>query len=195
MRNPYQQWIDENLLGLADITYNGEVCPIETTDIKTRQRLYNYTIEDIQEVITPMAQNANEALGAMGTDTPLAVLSEYPQIFPSYFKQLFAQVTNPPLDGIREEIVTDISLALGQDRNIFERIPKHCRKLQIQNPVISNEDLEKIRNIKADGFKAQTTEILYPKEKGVNGLEDALEYIIKDVERGISKGVNINYPV
>jgi len=114
---PYQKWLDKTRLHLKDIPYTGETCPIETLDIKTRQRLFNYTFEDIQEVITPMAQKAKEALGSMGIDTPLAVLSNKPQLISNYFKQLFAQVTNPPLDGIREEIVTDISLALGKDRS------------------------------------------------------------------------------
>ena len=188
---PYQKWLKKYLLKLSDLTYQGEVCPIETLDLKTRQRLYNYTIEDIQEVITPMAQNGKEALGSMGIDTPLAVLSDKPQLLYNYFKQLFAQVTNPPLDGIREEIVTDISLALGHDKNIFDITEKHCHKLKIQNPVISNEDLEKIRNIKIKGFKAQTVQVLYSKKAGMNGLEDALENIIKTVSKALSEGVNI----
>lgn len=188
---PYQKWLDKHLLQLSDLTYQGEVCPIETLDLKTRQRLYNYTIEDIQEVITPMAQKGKEALGSMGIDTPLAVLSDKPQLLYNYFKQLFAQVTNPPLDGIREEIVTDISLALGHDKNIFDITEKHCHKLKIQNPVISNEDLEKIRNIKIKDFKAQTIQVLYPKKAGINGLEDALENIIKIVSKAVAEGVNI----
>ena len=138
-----------------------------------------------------MAQVGKEALGSMGIDTPLAVLSNKPQLISNYFKQLFAQVTNPPLDGIREEIVTDISLALGQDRNIFDISKKQCRKLRIQNPVISNEDLEKIRNISVDNFKAETIEILYPKLKGLNGLEDALENIIVQITKAIDRGTNI----
>ena len=188
---PYQEWLDQYRLNLKDVPSTKEACPIETIDIRTRERLFNYTIEDIQEVITPMAQVGKEALGSMGIDTPLAVLSNKPQLISNYFKQLFAQVTNPPLDGIREEIVTDISLALGQDRNIFDISKKQCRKLRIQNPVISNEDLEKIRNISVDNFKAETIEILYPKVKGLNGLEDALENIIVQITKAIERGTNI----
>ena len=188
---PYQEWLDQYRLNLKDVPSTKQACPIETIDIRTRERLFNYTIEDIQEVITPMAQVGKEALGSMGIDTPLAVLSNKPQLISNYFKQLFAQVTNPPLDGIREEIVTDISLALGQDRNIFDISKKQCRKLRIQNPVISNEDLEKIRNISVDNFKAETIEILYPKEKGLNGLEDALENIIVQITKAIDRGTNI----
>jgi glutamate synthase (NADPH/NADH) large chain len=188
---PYQEWLDKTHLLLKDVPYTGDTCPIETIDIKTRQRLFNYTFEDIQEVITPMAQVGKEALGSMGIDTPLAVLSDRPQLISNYFKQLFAQVTNPPLDGIREEIVTDISLNLGKDRNIFSITERQCRKLRIQNPVISNADLEKIRSINIESFKAQTIEILYPKAQGLNGLEDALDKIITQVEKAIENKNNI----
>ncbi|NCT10496.1 MAG: glutamate synthase large subunit [Flavobacteriia bacterium] len=188
---PYKEWLDHSRLHLRDVPYTGETCPIESIDIKTRQRLFNYTFEDIQEVITPMAQNANEALGSMGTDTPLAVLSDRPQLISNYFKQLFAQVTNPPLDGIRENIVTDISLNLGKDRNIFSITDRQCRKLRIQNPVISNADLEKIRTIDIESFKAETIKILYPKAGGLNGLEDALNNIITQVEKALDLKKNI----
>ena len=188
---PYQEWLDKTRLHLKDVPYTNETCPIESIDIKTRQRLFNYTFEDIQEVITPMALVGKEALGSMGTDTPLAVLSDRPQLISNYFKQLFAQVTNPPLDGIREEIVTDISLNLGKDRNIFSITERQCRKLRIQNPVISNADLEKIRSIDIESFKAETIQILYTKSKGLNGLEDALDNIVIQVEKALEKKNNI----
>ena len=187
----YQEWLDKTRLHLKDVPYTNETCPIESIDIKTRQRLFNYTFEDIQEVITPMALVGKEALGSMGTDTPLAVLSDRPQLISNYFKQLFAQVTNPPLDGIREEIVTDISLNLGKDRNIFSITERQCRKLRIQNPVISNADLEKIRSIDIESFKAETIQILYTKSKGLNGLEDALDNIVIQVEKALEKKNNI----
>ncbi|WP_158838758.1 glutamate synthase large subunit [Polaribacter sp. L3A8] len=188
---PYQEWLDNTRLHLKDVPYDGETCPIESIDVKTRQRLFNYTFEDIQEVITPMAIVGKEALGSMGIDTPLAVLSDRPQLISNYFKQLFAQVTNPPLDGIREEIVTDISLNLGKDRNIFSITDRQCRKLRIQNPVISNADLEKIRSIDIESFKAATIQILYPKAQGLNGLEDALDNIIIQVEKALEEKNNI----
>ena len=188
---PYQEWLDKTRLHLKDVPYASETCPIESIDIKTRQRLFNYTFEDIQEVITPMALAGKEALGSLGTDTPLAVLSDRPQLISNYFKQLFAQVTNPPLDGIREEIVTDISLNLGKDRNIFSITERQCRKLRIQNPVISNADLEKIRSIDIESFKAETIEMLYSKSKGLNGLEDALDNIVIQVEKALEKKNNI----
>ena len=188
---PYKKWLDETRLHLKDIPNEDEICPIETIDLKTRQRLFNYTIEDIQDIVTPMAQSGKETLGSMGTDTPLAVLSDKPQLIANYFKQLFAQVTNPPLDGIREEIVTDISLNLGKDRNIFSITERQCRKLRIQNPVVSNNDLEKIRNVSVLGFKAVTIEMLYPKAKGLNGLEEALDDIIVQASKAIDDKANI----
>ncbi|WP_246454571.1 glutamate synthase large subunit [Hyunsoonleella aquatilis] len=190
-QRPYKEWLGKTRLHLRDVPYTSETCPIETIDIKTRQRLFNYTFEDIQEVITPMAQKGKEALGSMGIDTPLAVLSDRPQLISNYFKQLFAQVTNPPLDGIREEIVTDISLNLGKDRNIFSITERQCRKLRIQNPVISNADLEKIRTIQIESFKAETIQMLYPKAKGMNGLEDALDDIIVQIEKALERKTNI----
>jgi glutamate synthase (ferredoxin) len=190
-QRPYKEWLDKSRLHLRDVKYTNETCPIETIDIKTRQRLFNYTFEDIQEVITPMAQKGKEALGSMGIDTPLAVLSDRPQLISNYFKQLFAQVTNPPLDGIREEIVTDISLNLGKDRNIFSITDRQCRKLRIQNPVISNADLEKIRTIGIESFKAETIQMLYPKAQGMNGLEDALDAIIVQIEKALERKTNI----
>ena len=190
-QRPYKKWLDKSRLHLRDVKYTNETCPIETIDIKTRQRLFNYTFEDIQEVITPMAQKGKEALGSMGIDTPLAVLSDRPQLISNYFKQLFAQVTNPPLDGIREEIVTDISLNLGKDRNIFSITDRQCRKLRIQNPVISNADLEKIRTIGIESFKAETIQMLYPKAQGMNGLEDALDAIIVQIEKALERKTNI----
>ena len=188
---PYQKWLDKTRLHLKDVPYSGETCPIESIDIKTRQRLFNYTFEDIQEVITPMAKVGKEALTSMGNDTPLAVLSDRPQLISNYFKQLFAQVTNPPLDGIREEIVTDISLSLGKDRNIFSITERQCRKLKIQNPVISNADLEKIRAIDIESFKAKTIQILYPKAQGLNGLEDALDHMIAQIVKALENNNNI----
>ena len=119
-KHPYRKWLDDNHLHLAEVPYTGNKCPIEITPYKTRQRMFGYTLEDIDTVITPMCKTGKEAIGSMGTDTPLAILSDKPQLLYNYFKQLFAQVTNPPLDGIREEIITDISLAVGEDRNIFE---------------------------------------------------------------------------
>lgn len=190
-KHPYKKWIDTHTLPLAKVPYTNNPLPKEPTDYKSRLRLFGYTLEDISTIITPMAVNAKEAIGSMGTDTPLAVLSNTPQLLYNYFKQLFAQVTNPPLDGIREEIITDISLAIGGDKNIFETIPEQAKKLRIQNPVISNDDLDKIKNIDHPDFKAASISILYPIDKGMNGLESALNTILSETEKAITCGANI----
>ena len=190
-KHPYKKWLDENLLHLAQIPYTDNPIPTENIDFHTRQRLFGYTIEDLKTIINPMGAQGAEALSSMGNDTPLAVLSDQPQLLYNYFKQLFAQVTNPPLDGIREEIITDISLAIGGDYNIFDIVPKHCKKLKIQNPVISKEDLDKIRNIDHPDFKSVTISTLYKIEKGVNGLERALEKCVAATFKAVSEGCNI----
>jgi glutamate synthase (ferredoxin) len=190
-KHPYRQWLDENLLALANVPYTGNKCPVELTPYKTRQRMFGYTMEDIDTIITPMCKSGKEALGSMGTDTPLAVLSDKHQLLYNYFKQLFAQVTNPPLDGIREEIITDISLAIGEDRNIFTTSAEHCKKLKIQNPVISNDDLDKIKNIDHPDYKAYEIPMLYDIKRGLNSLEKALEQIVEKASKAVDEGYNI----
>ncbi|MGA1546544.1 MAG: glutamate synthase large subunit, partial [Flavobacteriaceae bacterium] len=190
-KRPYKKWLNENLLPLKEIPYTGNKTPIEKEDFETRMRIFGYTQEDLKTLITPMSVEGKEAIGSMGTDTPLAVLSDRPQLLYNYFKQLFAQVTNPPLDGIREEIVTDTSLSIGNEYNLFDITADHAKKLSIQNPVISNEDLDKIKFIEADDFKATTISTLYEINGGLNALEYALEDMIKAVEKAIDQGTNI----
>ncbi|WP_298545733.1 glutamate synthase large subunit [uncultured Aquimarina sp.] len=190
-KHPYRKWIDDNLVHLKDIPYND--CPLflgEET-IGKRKEVFGYTQEDIDTIIVPMSQLAKEPIGSMGSDTPIAVLSERSQLIYNYFKQLFAQVTNPPLDGIREELITDISLTLGSDHNIFNINEKHCNKLKIQNPVISKEDLDKIKTYTDKGFKATSVPMLYNINRGLNGLEDALEDTLNKVSEAIDEGSNI----
>jgi len=187
-KHPYRKWLNKNLLPLSQVAYTGNKCPIEITPYITRQRMFGYTREDIDTVITPMCLSGKEALGSMGTDTPLAVLSDKPQLLYNYFKQLFAQVTNPPLDGIREEIITDISLAIGEDKNIFEVSDQHCKKLKIKNPVISNNDLDKIKNINHPHFKSCVIPILYDIKKGLNALEQELDAMIQKASKLLTKG-------
>ena len=191
LNKPYKKWLKENLLHLKDIPYTGNNNEVENEDFETRMRIFGYTQEDLKTIIAPMSINGKEAIGSMGTDTPLAVLSDRPQLLYNYFKQLFAQVTNPPLDGIREEIVTDISLSLGPEFNLFEINAKHSKKLCIQNPVISNEDLDKIKNLDRKDFKAASISTLYEINNGLNGLENALEDIISEVNKALANGVNI----
>lgn len=190
-RYPYKSWLNKNLVHLKDIPYND--CPVFFNEekLKKRQIIFGYTQEDISTIILPMAQSSKEPIGSMGNDTPIAVLSERPQLLYNYFKQLFAQVTNPPLDGIREELITDISLTLGSDSNIFDLDENHCKKLKIANPVISKQDLDKIKSFKSLDFKITSIPILYEINKGHNGLEDALTHMLKTVSKAIDNKTNI----
>ena len=191
-KHPYKQWVDEKLTHLKDIEYGACEVHQPAASLESRAKFFGYTREDISRIILPMAEQGAEPIGSMGSDTPIAVLSERPQLLYNYFKQLFAQVTNPPLDGIREELITDISLTLGRDYNLFEIDAKHCHKLKIKNPVISKEDLEKIRRFDDNGgLKTTTLDILYPIKEGVNGLEKALEQLVEDAAKAIDNGVSI----
>lgn len=190
-KHPYGDWLKENLLPLKEVPYTGNNTPVEAEPFMKRLQGFGYTEEDIKTLITPMSAQGKEAIGSMGTDTPLAVLSNKPQLLYNYFKQLFAQVTNPPLDGIREEIVTDTSMSVGSDANIFDVSPKHAIKLRIQNPIISNEDLDKIKFIEHDDFKSKSVSALYTIAAGSNGLERALEALLVDVKKEVEQGANI----
>ena len=188
---PYKKWLKNNLLPLKNIKYTGNITPTEKEPFETRLRLFGYTQEDLKTIISPMATEAKESIGAMGNDTPLAVLSDRPQLIYNYFKQLFAQVTNPPLDGIREEIITDTSLTIGNDVNIFEICPEQCKKMFIKNPVISNEDLDKIKYIEHKDFKTTSIEVLYKINDGIKGIKKSLNEIITKVSEALQNGVNI----
>jgi glutamate synthase (ferredoxin) len=191
-RLPYKKWLDKYLVHLKSIPYND--CPLflGEASLEKRKVVFGYTLEDINTIILPMGKNAKEPIGSMGTDTPIAVLSERPQLVYNYFKQLFAQVTNPPLDGIREELICDISLTLGSDHNIFDFSELHCRKLKIQNPVISKEDLDKIKNYDASpDYKVVSISMMYYVAKGHNGLEEGLQSMLDQAEQAIDNGANI----
>ena len=190
-KQPYSAWLEDNLVYLKEIPYND--CPVflNQESLNKRKVLFGYTQEDINTIILPMANQAKEPIGSMGSDTPLALLSERPQLIYNYFKQLFAQVTNPPLDGIREELITDISLTLGSDHNIFEINEAHCQKLKIQNPVISKQDLDKIKSYDHPNFKITSASILYDISKGHNGLEDALDNLLETASAHVDNGTNI----
>jgi len=191
-KKPYRQWLDENLVQLKDISAKKGPIEHNEVDLKKREVAFGYTKEDLNTIIRPMAQLGKEPIGSMGSDTPIAVLSERPQLIYNYFKQIFAQVTNPPLDGIREELITDISLTLGSDTNIFDCNSEACKKLKIQNPVISKHDLDKIRNYDTNpNFKVESISMLYKVNRGLNELEIALEALVTKASKAIDAGANI----
>ncbi len=187
-RKPYGEWLHNNLIYLKDIHIPN--VKVETYSAEERARLqknFGYSFEDLKRII-PMANNGSEGIFAMGKDTPLSVLSERSHPLFDYFKQLFAQVTNPPIDAIREEIVTSTSVYLGRDGNILEEKPDNCKVLKIHNPILTNTDILKLKNINVPGFKTAVVSIVY--YKGIP-LEDAIEQVYMDVDKAHKDGANI----
>ena len=188
-RQPYGEWLDNNLVALKDLKIPNQRVP--EFDYEERQRMqkaFGYTYDELKTSILPMAKNGGEAIAAMGVDTPLPVLSHSYQPLFHYFKQLFAQVTNPPIDAIREEVVTSTTVYIGTEGNVLEETPKNCNVLQINNPILTNTDLLKIKNMKADGFKVEVIPITYYKN---TSLEKAIDRLFVEVDRAYRDGVNI----
>ena len=186
---PYGEWLDRNLIELKDLKIPNKDIPKYTKDECTRlQKAFGYAYEDVKTSILTMAKNGGEGISAMGIDIPLAVLSRKRQPLFGYFKQLFAQVTNPPIDSIREEIVTSTTIYVGRDGNLLEKKEENCKMLRVNNPILTNTDLLKIKNMKVEGFKVAEIPITYYKN---TSLEKAIEYLFIEVDRVIREGANI----
>ncbi|MBU3665805.1 MAG: glutamate synthase large subunit [Chthoniobacterales bacterium] len=190
-QHPYGQWLKDNLIKLDDLPEGKEPAHPDHGTVTTRQLAFGYTQEDLNLIIAPMARTAVEPIGSMGNDTPLAALSDKPHLLYNYFKQLFAQVTNPPIDSIREEIVTSAITTLGSEGNLLEPGPGSCRQIQLASPVITNEELEKLRALDRPGFKSATLPILYDVAGGGASLRKALDELFAEADRLIAGGVNI----
>jgi glutamate synthase domain-containing protein 2/glutamate synthase domain-containing protein 1/glutamate synthase domain-containing protein 3 len=191
-QKPYRQWLSQGLVALEDLPAKEAVSSL--SDPKTllgKQKAFGYTLEDLRILMPPMALNGQEAIGSMGTDTPLAVLSDRPQLLFHYFKQLFAQVTNPPIDPIREDLVMSIVTSIGPDKNLFEATPGHCRQFKLRSPLLTNADLAKIRVLDQEDFRATTLPMLFPAREGGPGLERALEALCESASRAIVAGKTI----
>ena len=188
-RQPYGEWLDSNLVYLKDLSIPNRRVPEYTEEERQRmQKAFGYTYDELKTSILPMARNGSEAIAAMGVDTPLPVLSRsYHPLFHS-FKQLFAQVTNPPIDAIREEIVTSTTVYIGTEGNILQENPRNCNVLRVNNPILTNTDLLKIKNMKAEGFRVEVVPITYYKN---TSLERAIDRLFVEVDRAYRDGVNI----
>ncbi|QUH24577.1 glutamate synthase large subunit [Serpentinicella alkaliphila] len=189
-QHPYREWLDQNLLSLDDLGKQESV-KYGVENLLQYQKSFGYTFEDLRIILGPMAENGEEAIGSMGTDTPLAVLSDRPQSLFNYFRQLFAQVTNPPIDALREEIITSTETVLGSEANLLDTKPENCFQIKLKTPIIVEEELEKIRNINKEGFKALTLPIKYKVNEGSLGLEKALDNLFEKVSDAIKEGYNI----
>jgi glutamate synthase (NADPH/NADH) large chain len=186
--HPYAEWLRDNLIPIEKLPNARHIHGTDPDTLLQRQQAFGYTHEDLKVILAPMARDAVEPVGSMGTDAALAVLSNRPRLLYDYFKQLFAQVTNPPLDGIREELVTQISTTVGPEGNLLKPEPKSSRQIKLHSPVLTNAELARIRDINVAGHKATTIPILYPVKEGGTGLGQALIEVCKQAHTAIEAG-------
>ncbi|MFB3819265.1 MAG: glutamate synthase large subunit [Candidatus Methylomirabilales bacterium] len=187
---PYGAWLKQHLVSLADLP----AAPVQDADHETvlrRQQVFGYTHEDLRILMAPMAVKGEEPVGSMGTDTALAVLSNRPRLLYDYFKQLFAQVTNPPLDAIREELVTCMESTIGPERNLLKAEPESCHQIGVKAPILSNEELAKLRHLHSKGFRSVTLPMLFPAAEGAAGLARALDELCQKAGQALERGYNI----
>jgi len=188
---PYGKWLEENHMLLEKLPEPPHTHEADHDSVLQRQQAFGYTFEDLRFIVGPMARDGMQPLGSMGTDTPLAVLSEKPQLLYNYFKQLFAQVTNPPIDPIREEIITSTEIMVGGEGNMLEPTPESCRLVKMHYPILTNEELEKLRHIHKPGFKSITLPILFKAANGPSELAKALNVVFAAADKAIVDGANI----
>ncbi len=192
--HPYGDWVAENMINLSELPPRFMLTPQHAT-VVTRQRLFGFTEEELRILLTPMAKNAAEPIGSMGSDTPIAVLSRRPKLLFDYFNQIFAQVTNPPLDAIREEMVTSLSNTIGPEGNLLQPTPESARQIAIEFPIIDNAELAKLmyinENGETPGFKAFTIDGLYEVAKGGAGMAQAIERILDEIISAVRRGANV----
>jgi glutamate synthase domain-containing protein 2/glutamate synthase domain-containing protein 1/glutamate synthase domain-containing protein 3 len=189
-KSPYAAWVRDETVRLADLP-EAPAPERPSVALRTRQLLFGYAQEDMKVILAPLAANAEEPVGSMGNDTPLAVLSGRKPLLYSYFKQLFAQVTNPPIDPIREAIVMSVQASVGSERNLLAESPEHARQLVIDNPILRDSELEQLRHVRSDVFKSWTIDTTWPLEEGAGGLEPALERICAEADLALAAGANI----
>jgi glutamate synthase (ferredoxin) len=188
---PYQEWLEKYHVLLENLPEPAENTQFTHRKVLQSQQAFGYTFEDLRFLVGPMAKDGVQPLGSMGTDTPLAVLSNKPQLLYNYFKQLFAQVTNPPIDPIREEIITSTETMVGSRGGLLNPRPDSCALIKLEHPILTNEQLDKLRQVNRPGFKAATLPILFPPNGGAKGLEDALENLFAAADKALASGVNI----
>ncbi|MBI4877955.1 MAG: glutamate synthase large subunit [Acidobacteria bacterium] len=190
-RRPYAEWLRENQIHLDSLPEPPRIHETDHETVLRRQRSFGYTDEDLKTLLTPMAVNGEEPVGSMGADTPLACLSERPQPLFHYFKQLFAQVTNPPIDPIREELVMSLTSYIGTERNILDETPLHCHTLKLPQPIMTNRDLEKLRRVNWGDFLATTLPMVFRAEGGGRALERALDRLCRTASTAIKSGYSL----
>src|SRR5205085_9584282 len=184
-RKPYRAWVTEHRVSLDELPEPLNVPLPGHPTIRQRQQAFGYTVEELKMVLTPMVVAGEEPVSSMGTDTPLAVLSERPQLLFKYFKQLFAQVTNPPIDPIREELVMSLVTNIGPKPNVMDETPESCRRIRVKQPILTNSDLEKIRLIADPHFMSKTLRMLFRVAEGPEGLGAAVDDMCQQASQAI----------
>jgi len=190
-RRPYAQWLKENQIHLDDLPEPPRVYGHDPESLVMRQRAFGYTDEDLRILLAPMAAKGEEPVGSMGIDTPLACLSDKPQPLFNYFKQLFAQVTNTPIDPIREEMVMSLISYIGTERNILDETPKHCHTLRMPHPILTNRDLERLRRVSQGDYLATTLPMLFAVEEAASGLERAVTQLCQRASAAVKNGYTL----
>jgi glutamate synthase domain-containing protein 2/glutamate synthase domain-containing protein 1/glutamate synthase domain-containing protein 3 len=190
-QKPYRHWVKDNRIELRGLLAPAPAPSEEPEVLRRKQHAFGYTQEELKMIVSPMAMNGQEAIGSMGNDAALAVLSRRPQLLFGYFKQLFAQVTNPPIDPLREELVMSLMGFVGRERNLLDETPEHCRQLKLHHPILTPEDLRKIESSNRSDLIAREVEILFPADGGGRGLERALEVVFATAERHIAEGATL----
>ncbi|MEX0683032.1 MAG: glutamate synthase large subunit [Dehalococcoidia bacterium] len=188
---PYGEWLKANLKTINDLPKVKPAPPLKGDALMQKQIAFGYTVEDLKYILGPMARDSQEAVGSMGTDTPLAVLSDKPQPLYNYFKQLFAQVTNPPLDAIREEIVTSVGTTIGPEGDLLDPQPENARMVEIKSPFISNEDLARFKAAKNGTVMTEVLPILFPAAEGPKGLDRAMQRLCEETDAALGRGARI----
>jgi glutamate synthase domain-containing protein 2/glutamate synthase domain-containing protein 1/glutamate synthase domain-containing protein 3 len=189
-RKPYRKWVNESMIKLSHLPTPDYIYNANYETLLIRQRIFGYTKEDLMKVMLPMATNGQEAVGSMGTDASLAVLSDKPQLLFRYFKQLFAQVTNPPIDPIREELVMELTTYIGPEQNLLAETPLHAHRLELEHPLLSNSQMEKIRNIAKGHFKSITIPLLFNPHVRHN-MRERMEQICTEAVEAVKSGISL----
>lgn len=189
--HPYRQWLNEHMISLSDLPEAPVVPAIDSETLLQRQQAFGYTFENLRKVLEPMARTGVDPIGSMGFDAPLAVLSERPQLIYSYFKQLFAQVTNPPIDSNFEEIITAQGTTLGPEGSLIDPKPESCRQIRIETPMLTNEELARLQHNGREGFKTVALPILFHSTAGAECLEQAMEELCREADQAIASGATL----
>jgi len=190
-QRPYSQWLQQQRVELKELPASDQAYGFEPTTLLRRMQAFGYTVETMQFMLLPLVKEKRDPIGSMGNDSALAVLSDQPRLLYDYFKQLFAQVTNPPIDPIREEVIMSLECYIGPEHNLLETTPAHCHRLLCPHPILTNDELAALKHLEHRNWRTKTIDITWPKSAGAQGMSDALERICQEAEQAIADGYQL----